>query len=433
MVKSNADQFKEIKRFQKDNELCMRCGFCMSSCPIYREELVESSVARGRNALVRSLVKGDLEFTRRYEELIDKCTLCKNCTVNCPAHVDIPAVVIAARADKYRKMGLKFPFNVVYRSVLPRRVLFGQMVKAAGIAQKLFFPKAEGTLRHLPLILFGMGAGRHIPQVSSKFLRQRIPVANSPPEGTPVKLRVGYMTGCITDYVFPETGLKIIQFLNRCGVEVVVPREQGCCGAPVYMGAGDFKTGRIMADKNVSAFKNLDYVIVDCATCGSSIKDYEKYLADNDERKKTYAGFAQRVMHITAFLVDVLKLAESDYRVAPEFKDKTVTWHDPCHLVRHMGVKDQPRAILKAMKDIKYIEMNEADKCCGMAGSFSLHYYDLSTKIADRKFKNVADTEADIVVTGCPGCQIQLLDTMARHNSSIKVMNIMEIISAKLS
>ena len=139
MANAKANQHEELKRFQKDNDLCMRCGFCMSSCPIYREELVESSVARGRNALVKGLVKGELEYSHEYEERLDKCTLCKNCTVNCSAHVDIPAVVIAARADKYKAMGMKFPFNVVYRSILPRRVLFGNIVKMGGVFSKAIF------------------------------------------------------------------------------------------------------------------------------------------------------------------------------------------------------------------------------------------------------------------------------------------------------
>jgi glycolate oxidase iron-sulfur subunit len=425
---SQPDQFKEIRRVRKDNDLCMKCGFCISACPVYKEELVESAVARGKNALVKGLLKGQVEFTPELAERLDKCTLCKTCTANCPAGVNIPSVIIAARADQARKRGIAFPYNVIYRSILPRRVLFGNVVKAAGAAQKLFFPKSEGTLRHLPLFLAGLGKGRHIPQVASKFLRQSLPVINRPPQGTAVKLKAGYMTGCMTDFVFPELGKKIVNFLTRQGVEVVIPREQGCCGAPVFMGAGDFETGRKMADANVSAFKDQEYVIVDCATCGSAMQDYEKYLADTPEREAAYRDLAKKTIHITAFLTDFLKLPPSAYRAVPEASGKTVTWHDPCHLNRHMGVKEQPRAILKAMSDIKYVEMNEADRCCGMAGSFSLHFYDLSQKIADKKLNNIVASGADIVVSGCPGCEIQLMDAIARHHLPIKVMHIMELL-----
>ncbi len=422
------DRFKEIRRVRHDNDLCMKCGFCMSACPVYKEELVEAAVARGKNALVKGLLRGEVEFTAELAERLDKCTLCQTCTAGCPAGVDIPAVIIAARADQARQRGINFPYNIIYRNLLPHRNLFGRVVKTAGTAQKLFSSRAEGTLRHLPLFLTGLGKGRHIPQIAPRFLRQSLPVINRPPPGTAVRLKAGYMTGCMTDFVFPELGKKIVSFLVRQGVEVVIPREQGCCGAPVFLGAGDFATGRRLADANVAAFKDLDYIIVDCATCGSAMRDYAKYLADTPARQEAYQKLGTRIIHITAFLVDVLKLPSSAYGAVPAVRGKTVTWHDPCHLNRHMGVKEQPRAILKAIPDIHFVEMNEADRCCGMAGSFSLHHYELAQKIADRKIKNIADSGADIVVSGCPGCEIQLLDGIARHKLPVKVMHIMELL-----
>ena len=167
---------------------------------------------------------------------------------------------------------------------------------------------------------------------------------------------------------------------------------------------------------------------MDCASCGSAIKEYEKYLADTDDRKQKYSEFGNKVIHITAFLTDVLKLPPSAYTTKEEFKGKSVTWHDPCHLNRYMGVKEQPRKILNDMQEIKYIEMADADKCCGMAGGFSMKFYDTSKKIADRKMNNIHNSGADIVVTGCPGCQIQLLDTAARHKHPVKVMHIMDLL-----
>jgi len=242
-----------------------------------------------------------------------------------------------------------------------------------------------------------------------------------------VKYTIGYFTGCMTDFVFPELGKKIVSFLTGNGVEMVVPRGQGCCGAPVFLGAGDFDTGRMMADANVKAFKDLDYIITDCATCASAMKDYARFLADGGERARDYADFADKVKDITEFLVDILQLPPSAYRVADELKGKTVTWHEPCHLGRYLGVKEQPRQILKSLADINYVEMPDADRCCGMAGTFSIYYYDLSRKIADRKIADIESTGADIVVTDCPGCQIQLTDSLIQHGMPVKVMHIMEL------
>ncbi len=420
--------FKEIKRFEEDLKLCMKCGFCTFWCPVYQEELVESSVARGKNMMIRALVAGELEYTKEYAERLNKCTLCMTCTANCPARVQIPPVIIAARADKVRTKGVGFPYNIIYQWLLPRRKLFGSVVRFASWFQGIFLPKTQGTIRHLSFFLSALGKGRQIPQIAPKFLRQMVPVVNKLPIGVKTTMRAGYFTGCMTDFVFPNVGKKIINFLTRNGVEVVVPREQGCCGAPVFLGAGDFETGRKLADTNVKAFEDFDYVVADCATCSSAMKDYAKFLADTPQRQEAYTKFADKVKDITEFLVDVLKLPASAYQASPEVKGKRVTWHDPCHLVRHMGIKEQPRQILKSIPDIEYVEMPNADRCCGMAGIFSIYFYDLSQKIADKKVAGIDATGADIVVSDCPGCEIQLIDSTTQRGKAVKVMHIMELL-----
>lgn len=422
------NDYPEIKRFQKDVEQCMKCGFCSFWCPVYQEEKVESSVARGKNLMVRGLIAGDLDFTKGFSDRLNKCTLCATCMANCPSKTKIPNVIVAARADTVKARGIKFPYSFVYRKLLPRRKLFGTVVRIASWFQGIFLPKTKGTIRHLAFFLSAFGKGRQIPQIAPKFLRQMVGVVNKPPAGVETKMAVGYFTGCMTDFVFPDVGKKIVDFLTRNGVEVAVPREQGCCGAPVFLGAGDFETGRKFADTNVKAFEGYDYVVTDCATCGSAMKDYMKFLADTPEREEAYAKFGEKVKDITEFLVDVLQLDPAAYKAAPGVKGKKVTWHDPCHLNRHMGVKEQPRQILKSIPDIEYIEMPNADRCCGMAGSFSMYYYDLSKNIADKKIAGIEATGADIVVTDCPGCEIQLIDNTIRCGTDVKVMHIMEIL-----
>lgn len=421
-------QFKEIAKFEKDLSLCMKCGFCTYWCPVYQEEKIESSVARGKEMMIRGLVAGDLEYSKEFIERLNKCTLCMTCSANCPARVQIPPVIVAARADKVTSKGMPLIYRIIYRWLLPRRRLFGNVVRLASWLQKIFMPRTEGTIRHLPLFLSALGKGRNIPQIAPKFLRQSVPVMNMPPTGIETRMKVGYFTGCMTDFVFPDLGKKLIKFLNKNGVEVVVPKEQGCCGAPVFLGAGDFETGRKLADRNVKVFQDFDYVVTDCATCGSAIKDYVKFLANTPERKEAYTKFANKIVDITEFLVDVLKLPASAYQAAPDVKGKRVTWHDPCHLSRHMGIKEQPRQILRSIPDIEYIEMPEADRCCGMAGTFSINFYDLSKKIADKKMTNIGSAKADIVATGCPGCEIQLIDGAVRQGMPTKVKHIIELL-----
>jgi glycolate oxidase iron-sulfur subunit len=420
-------KYPNIEKFRADLDKCTKCGFCMAACPVYREERTESSVARGKIMLIRALIEGELKANEAMARQLNRCTLCSTCTANCPAGVNVPAVIAAARADKVIKTGLPLSYRIIYRWLLPRRRLFGYAVRLASWFQGIFLPKTEGTIRHLSFFLSALGKGRHIPQIAPRFLRQSVPVVNRPVAGVPVKYTVGYFTGCMTDFVFPDLGKKIIRFLNRNGVEVVVPRGQGCCGAPVFLGAGDFATGRKMADANVKAFEGLEYIVTDCATCASAMKDYVKFLADTEERRQAYRKYAAKIKDITEFLVDVLKLPAEAYRVAAEFRGKTVTWHEPCHLGRYLGVKEQPRQILKSAAGIKYVEMPDADLCCGMAGTFSINFYGLSKKIADKKADCIAATGADIVATDCPGCQIQLIDTAMRRGMGQRVVHIMEL------
>ena len=426
----NNGKLAQTKKFAEDLKRCIDCGNCTLWCPIYEEEPVESSVARGKHKMIRALLAGEGDYTEEFANLLSKCTLCMACTEHCPYKSQVQSTIIASRADKVQATGVSFSSKFIYRWLIPKRRLFGNVVKMASYFQWIFLPKTDVSIRHLPLFLSGLGKGRQIPSIAPKFLRQLVPVHNKPPAGVKTRMKVGYFIGCATDFIFPHVGQGTIQFLTKQGVEVVVPKAQGCCGAPVWLGVGDFETGRKIADANVKAFAGADYVIADCATCTSALKEYAKYLADTPERNKSYAEFEHRVKDVPEFLVDVLKLPASAYQPSAEAKGKKVTWHDPCHAVRYLGVKDQPRKIIRSMPNVEFAEMVGADRCCGMAGGFSIHYYDLSKKIGDKKAAHIKDTGADIVATACPGCMIQLTDAMKRNKMPQKVMHIMELMKA---
>ncbi|OPY65819.1 MAG: Lactate utilization protein A [Syntrophorhabdus sp. PtaU1.Bin050] len=420
-------KFEQIKKFEKDLKDCTQCGYCTFWCPLYNEEPVETSVARGKVATIRELVARNGDYDKGTEDQVNRCMLCMTCAEHCPSKVNATNLVLAARADKVKAKGIHFPYNIVYRWLLPRRELFGKVVKLASKFQWFFMPKTEGSIRHLAFFLSAMGKGRKIPQLAPVFFRQQASVVNKPPAGVKTKMRVGFFYGCATNFIFPQIGKKIVDFLTKNGVEVFIPGEQNCCGTPIFMGAGDFETGRRIADANVRAFQDVDYIVSGCATCTSGLKDYRKFLADTPEREKSYEAFGQKIKDISEFLVDILKLSPSAYKITPALKGKKITWHDSCHLNRYLHVKDQPRRILQSLEGAEYKEMVRADWCCGMAGSFSMYYYDLSKKIADRKVETIKETKADIVAAGCPGCMIQLIDSTMRHNVPVKVMHIMEL------
>ncbi|HBE45193.1 MAG TPA: hypothetical protein DDW17_07050 [Deltaproteobacteria bacterium] len=419
-------EIKELKKVEKYVNQCMKCGFCSFFCPVYQEEREETSVARGKNYLAKLVLKGEQEFTDELGEIIGKCLLCKRCVANCPAKAQIDRVVVAARAEMVKNKGLGFIKNFAFRKVMNNRKAFGKYVKLARAFQWLL-PKTEGKIRHLPDFLKALGQGRNIPELADTFLRDQVKEVNKPQDGKEPKMRVGFFMGCATDFIYPDLGLKIIDFLTKHGIEVIVPQGQNCCGAAIYF-SGDFETGRQLAAANIKAFDNVDYIVTGCATCSSTLKDYAKYLPDNEEQQKAYEAFAKKVKDLTEFIIDVLKMKPEDFKLKKEFEGKVATWHDPCHLIRYQDIKDQPREILKGLKGLKYVEMPNADLCCGMGGSFSIYHYDITKKIADKKMDGIKATNADIVVTACPGCMINLIDNVLRNKMPQKVYHLLELV-----
>ena len=406
----------------------MKCGFCSFFCPVYQEEREEMSLARGKNYLVRQILQGKQEFTKEMGEVLNKCLLCKRCVANCPSKTQIDRVVVGARGQMAKEKGLGFIKNFVFKKVMADRKAFGRYVKLAKAFQWIL-PKTEGSIRHLPDFVKAIGGGRNIPELAKTFLRDQVKPVYKPKNNAAPRMRVGYFIGCSTDFMFPDLGLKVIDFLTSHGVEVVVPKAQNCCGAPVYF-SGDFETGRMLADENIKAFEdlNVDYIVTACGTCSSTLKDYQKYLPDTEEQQKRYEAFEKKIKDSTEFVIDVLNIPPEEFKLRPEFEGKTVTWHDPCHLVRYQNIKEQPRAILKALKGVTYVEMPNADMCCGMGGSFSMSYYDLTKKISARKMEGVKATGADIIVTACPGCMISLVDSALRNQMSQKVYHLLELV-----
>ena len=420
------EEYKELARFERDIQRCMKCGFCTNFCPVYRETLEESRVARGRNVFLKELVDGKMDVTDNLFEKFNSCLLCKRCVVFCPAKVPTDTLVVAARADMVRKKGLPPEKKLAFRGLIQHREIFGKVLKAASLFQHLLPKKREGEVRHLPEFISALGKGRHIPSISGKFAREIVQEVNPPYPGVKRRGTVGLFMGCAMDYIFPRVVVKMVDILNKLGFEVLVPKDQGCCGAPVFL-SGDFETGRVLADRNVKAFAAVDIVITGCATCGSAMKEYSKFLADTPSREESYRRFSSKVRDFSEFLVKDLGISKDQLETNPSVKGKKVTWHDPCHLVRHQMISQEPRSIIKNL-DVGFIEMPNADSCCGMGGSFSLYYYDISKRIAEKKAEGIKTTGADVVVTACPGCMIQLYDITNHLNMPQKVMHIAELL-----
>ncbi len=422
-----AERLENIRKFQADVEQCMKCGFCGYFCPIYREQREEKGLARGKDQLIRLALEGRQNLSQGFYEAIDNCLLCKTCVQYCPAKTRIDHAVTAARGDYVAEKGLPPAKRFVFRHLLSNRRLFGGALRLASWFQGAL-PRGEGSFRHLPQFLSALGAGRAIPEIAPRFLRSLLPERNSA-AGSP-NCRVGFFAGCATEYVFPEIGVMMVDVLRNLGCEVAFDRRQGCCGAPVYL-SGDFRTGRTIAAKNIETFEDYDYVVTGCATCSSALSEYPTYLAETPEEKQRFEQFAAKVKDFNEFVVDVLAADPGRLAIQPRFRGRTVTWHDPCHLARYQNVRAQPRRILQALEGLRFVEMRDADRCCGFGGSFSITHYEVSRKIADHKVDAVAACGADAVATACPGCMIQLRDALARRKAAVEVIHIGELFTVR--
>ena len=436
------EALKEIDLVREQAEKCVRCGLCLTVCPVYAEEQDERYVARGRNRLLSEIVDNHKGLTTGLKDRFSKCLLCRRCTMVCPQGVRTDLLNIAARAELVKGDGLPVYKSLPFRKVLNDRKLMRKALKAASKFQWLLpatkepenkihhIPlQTEGKIRHIPMFLAGLGGGRQLPPIAKRSLSEDIPELHPPVADVKNRnLRVAYFSGCATEFSFPEVGKALITVLNKLGVEVVFPKEQGCCGIAVFA-SGDLDTAREMARHNLDVFSQLDadLIVTGCATCGSALKDgWASYLPKNEEEREAFETFGGKVRDISELLVDLADFKPLRYRsILPE--NTRVTYHDPCHLARYQGVIDQPRKILKQVFGNNFVEMDD-NGCCGMGGSFNVEHYELSKKIAKKKIDSVARTNADVVINTCPGCMIQLIDNIERHHLPQRVVHMVEAI-----
>lgn len=409
----------------KETEKCSRCGACVPHCPVFREVLQETYSSRGKVEVAKAILEGTIPISRYTEDLFSKCLLCLTCKMNCPAGVDQSKVILGMRGQLAKKVGLPFSKKMAFKYLLKNRSRFAKALQAFSYLQMFTRPKGDGKLRHLPFFLSAFGKGRLIPDLSSKPLRQQFSTVISPNSGL-TKMRVGFFTGCFIDFVDPDIGRSLIRVLNHHGVEVVFPKEQTCCGIPVFM-SGDLEDGLDLLKANLKAFApyKLDAVVVACATCGTALKESYKILVSGESQEliDRVNNFSNQVMDISEFLTQKIALRKSEKELIQK-----VTYHDPCHLNRSQGIIAQPRQILKSLPGITLVEMREAQRCCGGGGSFSFYNYELSKQISQKKIKDIEATQAAIVVTGCPGCMLQLKDQLAQKGLPIQVKHLIQVV-----
>jgi len=394
--------------------MCFRCGLCRTVCPSFEETGLESASPRGRVQFAKAVLDGKAELDRAVGARMLDCLNCMRCADVCPSGVRTNEIVLDARAELVKRGKLnpvkKLAFNTVLRS--PPLLAFG--ARAASLGKKWFYDGSE-LLKTLVPKFAGMD-GKHFPSPSTVRSTDRWPEVVPPTSGKPV-MRAGYFIGCATNLIFTGAADATIRVLGHNGVEVVIPRGQSCCGIPVYT-SGDTKNARKLAESNLRLFDGLeiDCIVTDCGSCSAALKHEIGDLMG-------VGPFSVPVYDINEFLVNIIEIRR-DFRELPV----RATYHDPCHLRRGQDIHREPRELLRMIPGLEFVEMEDADRCCGGAGTFSYTHHELSRKVGARKARAIRETGADYVVTPCPSCTMQIDDLLHAEGLDRAIVHPVELL-----
>jgi len=411
---------KPLEKYTDMVYKCIRCGACRAVCPTFGEELCETAVARGRMALIEAVLEGKLELTDSLEKIVFNCAMCGACKASCPSGVDVPAVIEAARAELVLRKGSEPMMRYLAKRSLKDKKATDKAFALMALGRAVYGPLAATPLgRYLPYQYRDFK--RNFPKIPLKTLAKRIPALSrvDKPKG-----RVALYAGCVIYYVYPEIGEAAVKVLNTAGYDVVFIADEVCCGKPL-LSLGELDAAKGLAEKNVALLSGLDveHVLTACPTCALTLKeDYPKILPESDAA----SALAGKVEDVNRFLV-----RNTDILDRLDKSGMSVTYHDPCHLNFGMGIKGEPRELIKAASG-SLVEMSEPERCCGFGGSFSFLNYTLSGRISGRKAASIIATKADALVTACPGCMMHISDALGQAGSDIKTMHTLQILERSL-
>jgi glycolate oxidase iron-sulfur subunit len=407
---------------------CVHCGFCLPACPTYALWGEEMDSPRGRIYLMKSGLEGRVGMTPAFVGHFDACLGCMACVTACPSGVQYAPLIEATRAQIERRYPRSWS-DRLFRHALFAVVPFParlRIVLAPALLYRWIQPwlVRSGLVRLLPRRLQALAA--LAPAVSAKALATDVP-ARTAAAGTR-RMTVGLLTGCVQRLAFRHVNDATVRVLAAEGCEVLAPRSQGCCGA-LALHAGRPDEARAFARRTIESFERagVDYIAVNAAGCGSSMKEYGQLLADDAAWAARAGAFASRVRDVTELL------AELGPPVAPRHPlALRVAYHDACHLAHAQGIRQQPRSVLSAIPSLELLPFGEQDMCCGSAGIYNLVQPDAAHDLGVRKVTHLAAAAPDVVATANPGCTLQIASTAAALGRPLRVMHPIELVDASI-
>jgi len=382
---------------ERNLRACVHCGFCLSTCPTYTLLGDELDSPRGRIYLIKDMLEHDRPASAEVALHVDRCLSCLACQTTCPSGVHYQHLIDYARAhveDTYKRPLVDRTLRNLLAWLLPHPGRFRLALMLAGLARP-FRGLVKGRLGAMLAL-----APARLPRSDADALREVFPAAG------PRRARVALLTGCAQRVIAPSINAATIRLLNRHGVEVVVPRQSGCCGAIVHH-IGKAAQARALAIRAIQAWtdeaeaRGLDAIVVNTSGCGTEIKDYGHIFRGDPIWAEPAARVAALARDISEFM------AEIGLKPVMPAAGLTVAYHAACSLQHGQKVTAQPKALLAAA-GFTVRDVPEGHLCCGSAGTYNLLQPEIAGQLKRRKLENIAKVAPDIVATGNIGCITQL-------------------------
>jgi len=408
---------------------CVHCGFCLPACPTWHSWSEEMDSPRGRIDLMRGLAEGKLEWTDTVARHFDRCLGCLGCVTACPSGVRYDVLIEETRAARERARPRSTAdrlFREALFAVLPYPARLRAVAVLAGLYEKSGLRRLvqkSGALGLLPQRLAALES--LLPAAAPA---DRLPERVAPAGGGAPRARVALVTGCVQSVFFPGINAATARVLAAEGCEVVVPPDQGCCGAlSIHAGreTESFAFARALIEKFESG--GYDAILINAAGCGSHLKDYGRLLAKDPVWARRASEFRARVRDVTEFLAGLPP------RAARHPIPARVAYHDACHLAHGQGIRQPPRRLLSAIPGVTLVEIADGEQCCGSAGIYNLVEPESADEIGERKVEHVLAAEADVLASANPGCLLQIGKHARRRGARLPAYHPIEILDASIA
>ena len=400
---------------------CIRCGLCLTSCPTYVLSLHESESPRGRVGMARALAEGHLEVSPSLIAHELNCLVCDACSAVCPAGVHMDPLQVVLRAALERDQRRPFMERVI------RGVVFGwlfmDMRRFRLLARLLWLYQRLGVqwlARHSgALKLLGLDTAEGLlPKLVGKFV---VPKGEVYPAAGQNGADAAFFAGCIMSTALADIDRATLRVLQRAGFNVFNPVGQGCCGA-LHAHGGDLPRALALGKTNIAAFEQTDGpIVVNSAGCGAMLKDYAHHFRSDPHWAARAKTFSARVRDVSEVLADrPLSLGQA--------LEARVVYQDACHLLHAQRISRQPRELLRRIPGLELAEIDEAALCCGSAGVYNVTNPKESRQLQQRKLDHVLARAPASIVTGNPGCLLQLRSGLAERGSRVQVKHLVEVL-----